>query len=63
MLRRSPWRGFYSPEWREKMERIESCVECRQCAAKCPYGLDTPNILKYMLRDWREFYEEHKAEL
>ena len=63
LLRRAPWRPFYSPEWREKMERIEDCIECRQCASKCPYGLDTPNILKFMLKDWREFYEEHKAEL
>ena len=63
LLRRSPWRQYYSPAWREKMERIENCVECRSCASKCPYGLDTPNLLKFMLRDWREFYEEHKAEL
>ena len=62
-LRRSPWRQYYTPEWREKMERIENCLECRSCASKCPYGLDTPNLLKYMLKDWREFYEEHKAEL
>ena len=48
---------------REKMERIENCQECRSCASKCPYGLDTPSLLKYMLKDWREFYEEHKAEL
>ncbi|MBO6041035.1 MAG: aldo/keto reductase [Oscillospiraceae bacterium] len=63
LLRRSPWKPYYSPEWREKMERIEDCIECRQCASQCPYGLDTPNILKFMLKDWREFYEEHKAEL
>ena len=63
LLRRSPWRQYYTPQWREKMERINDCLECRQCAEKCPYQLDTPNILKYMLKDWQEFYEEHKAEL
>ena len=63
LLRRSPWRPFYSPEWREKMERISDCLECYQCANKCPYQLDTPKLLKYMLKDWQEFYEEHKAEL
>ena len=62
LLRRSPWRQYYSPEWREKMERIEECVECRQCAEKCPYGLDTPNILKFMLQDWREYFQAHRAE-
>ena len=30
---------------------------------KCPYHLDTPNVLKYMLEDYWQFYEEHKAEL
>jgi len=63
LLRRSPWQQYYTPEWREKMERIEDCLECRSCAGKCPYQLDTPNILKYMLADWRQYYEEHKNQL
>lgn len=25
-----------------------------------PYELDTPNILKYTLKDYNEFYETHK---
>jgi len=63
LLRRSPWRQYYTPEWRAKMEKINDCLECRKCAAKCPYQLDTPNLLKYMLKDYREFYEAHRAEL
>jgi Fe-S-cluster-containing dehydrogenase component len=45
------------------MANIENCVGCRQCAEKCPYQLDTPNVLRYMLQDYREFYEAHKKEL
>ena len=63
LLRRSPWQQYYTPEWREKMERINNCLGCRQCASKCPYQLDTPNVLKYMLKDYNEFYEAHKSEL
>ena len=63
LLRRSPWREYYTPEWREKMERINDCLECYQCASKCPYQLDTPKILKYMLKDWQQFYEDPKDEL
>ena len=63
LLRRSPWRPYYSPKWREKMEKIEQCKNCRKCAEKCPYKLDTPALLQYQLRDYRKFYEAHKSEL
>ena len=63
LLRRSPWKQYYTPQWQEKMNKIEDCLGCRQCASRCPYGLDTPNLLKYMLKDYREFYEAHKDEL
>ncbi len=63
LLRRSPWRQYYSPQWQEKMERINDCIECHSCSSKCPYGLNTPELLKYMLKDYHEFYEQHKHEL
>lgn len=63
LIRRSPWRPYFTPEWQAKMEQINDCIGCRSCAGKCPYQLDTPNLLKYMLKDYREFYEAHKNEL
>ena len=63
LLRRSPWRQYFTPEWQAKMNKIEDCLGCRRCASRCPYQLDTPNLLKYMLKDYREFYEAHKDEL
>ncbi len=63
LIRRSPWRQWFTPEWRERMERIESCIGCGRCRSRCPYKLDTPNVLKYMLEDYRRFYEAHKHEL
>jgi len=55
LLRRSPSERWLSPEWQEQMGRIDDCLECRQCADRCPYGLDTPNLLKKMLADYRAF--------
>ena len=63
LIRRSPWRPYFTPEWQEKMAKIETCIECGRCRSRCPYKLDTPKVLKYMLQDYRAFYEEHKHEL
>ena len=60
LLRRSPWQQYFTPEWQEKMERVNDCLHCGQCASRCPYGLDTPALLQYMLKDYHEFYETHK---
>ena len=60
LLRRSPWQPYMSAEWQAKMEKINDCLGCRQCSSRCPYQLDTPNLLKYMLKDYKEFYEAHK---
>ena len=62
LLRRSPWQQYMTDEWRAKMEKIDDCIECYNCASKCPYGLDTPKLLKFMLKDYREFYAEHMKE-
>jgi aryl-alcohol dehydrogenase-like predicted oxidoreductase len=55
LLRRMPWRQFMSEEWRQNMDRIEDCDECGNCRDHCPYGLDTPNLLRKMLDDYRRF--------
>ena len=54
MLRRAPEENSLNEQGRQMMARIEACVECYQCAAKCPYGLDTPKLLKRNYRDYQE---------
>lgn len=54
LIRRSPSAGFLQTEWQEKMALIDKCLNCRQCAAKCPYGLDTPALLKKNYEDYKE---------
>ena len=61
LLRRSPWQQYMTDEWYDRMQKINDCIGCGKCASRCPYQLDTPNLLKYMLKDYNEFYEEHKA--
>ena len=60
LIRRAPWHEFGSKPWRDKMHLIENCTECGQCLPKCPYNLDIPNLLKFMLDDYNKYYEENK---
>lgn len=60
LLRRSPWQQYMTDEWRAKMNKISECVDCGKCSLRCPYQLDTPKLLKYMLKDYNDFYEAHK---
>ena len=53
LLRRSPSANNLTPAWQEKMAKIADCLHCGQCAAKCPYGLDTPALLEKNYEDYR----------
>ena len=52
LIRRSPSAPYLSPEWQEKMRRINSCLHCNQCSSRCPYELDTPALLQQNLEDY-----------
>ena len=54
MLRRAPSEAWLTPEWQEKMKRIENCLHCGKCKSKCPYGLDTPTLLEKNYKDYQE---------
>lgn len=54
LLRRSPSAAHLDKKTQEKMKKIEECMECGQCMAKCPYGLNTPELLKKNYIDYQE---------
>ena len=54
LIRRAPSKHFLSEEWQGLMEKIEECIDCGACKAKCPYGLDTPALLRKNLKDYRQ---------
>lgn len=54
LLRRSPSATWLTPQWQDMMKKIEDCIECGQCSAKCPYELDTPNLLKENYEDYKK---------
>ena len=54
MIRRAPTSLYMDAAHQAEMEQIEQCLHCGQCAAKCPYGLDTPALLEKNLKDYRQ---------
>ncbi len=54
-LRRAPLSVYLADEWKVKMKQIENCLHCNQCKKKCPYGLDTPELLRRNYEDFKTF--------
>ena len=55
LLRRSPAAQYLTPEGQAQMARIDACVGCNHCKDHCPYGLDTPALLRRNYEDYRTF--------
>ena len=55
LLRRAPKEGFLTPQWQAKMKLIETCLHCNQCVQRCPYGLNTPELLIKNYEDYKTF--------
>ena len=53
LVRRSPSAMWLSEMGQGMMKKVEDCVHCGQCAAKCPYSLDTPELLKRNYEDYK----------
>jgi len=54
LIRRAPSAQFLTEDFQKKMAKIDNCIDCGHCKAHCPYGLDTPNLLKENYRDYKE---------
>ncbi len=54
MLRRAPSKAWTTPHWQEEMKKIESCIHCGRCASRCPYELNTPELLAKNYEDYKK---------
>ncbi len=55
LLRRAPSAASLTPESQAKMKKIEDCINCGACKSRCPYGLDTPALLRKNYEDYKTF--------
>ena len=53
MLRRAPSATWLSENMQAEMKKIETCLHCGQCSAKCPFSLNTPELLLKNYEDYK----------
>ena len=54
MLRRAPSANWLSENMQAEMKKIEDCLNCGKCKSKCPYELNTPELLKKNYDDYKK---------
>ena len=54
MLRRAPSGDWLTPEMQGEMKKIEDCLHCGKCMEKCPYGLNSPELLERNYEDYKK---------
>ena len=57
LIRRSPSKGWLTEESQAMMMQIEKCIGCGACMKKCPYELNTPELLKKNLEDYKNILD------
>jgi predicted aldo/keto reductase-like oxidoreductase len=53
MLRRAPSASWLSEPMQAEMKKIEDCIHCGSCMKKCPYSLNTPELLAKNYEDYK----------
>ena len=54
LIRRAPSAAQLTENMQKMMHKIKDCLNCGKCKTKCPYGLDTPSLLKKNYEDYCE---------
>jgi aryl-alcohol dehydrogenase-like predicted oxidoreductase len=62
LARRAVKEYWLSPEWQKNMQLIDNCTNCGHCKEHCPYGLDTPQLLKRQQAEYFKILEDSREE-
>jgi predicted aldo/keto reductase-like oxidoreductase len=60
-MRRMPWKSVSQMAGRF-FDAARECAECHACAARCPYNLNIPELLKEKSVIWDNYVRENTAE-
>lgn len=58
-LKRFAVHVYVTPQWQKEMAKIDDCRHCNACMGRCPYGLNTPELLAKNLKFYREFIKKN----
>lgn len=61
LLRRAPSARWLTGSNYESMMNIENCIHCDHCKNHCPYGIDTPALLRENFEDYIAFKAAYEA--
>jgi uncharacterized protein len=59
LMNRAPYQQFLTDAFKAQMDLIEECQDCGQCKERCPYELDTPELLRQNLKGYRELVRKY----
>lgn len=59
LMNRARYQNFVTEEFSEQMALIDKCTNCGKCKSKCPYGLDTPAVLKNQYSQYKVLREKY----
>ncbi len=60
-LQRAPLSVYLTEEWKKEMDKIDDCLHCNTCHSRCPYGLNTPLLLKKNHEDFKRAWSGKMA--
>ena len=63
LLGRAVAANFLTPEWRAKMAMAANCLDCRACAARCPYHLKPYELARRQLSYYESFAARFDASI
>ncbi|MCL2560632.1 MAG: aldo/keto reductase [Turicibacter sp.] len=55
LLRRAVASNFTNEDYQKEMAKIDDCINCGRCIRNCPYGLNTPELLRENYEDYKTF--------
>lgn len=62
LMNRMPYQRFIEEEFTAEMDKINTCIECGKCKAKCPYSIDIPNHLRAEYQKYQELKDYYSKQ-